>query len=145
MQVCTWLQTDNHASTPPLCFFTGRMPFLPPNQQCRGTEGIKQNILIYKNHKSVCRRESWKHGGGCSWEQSCTRSSAIAEGPCNRGMVKRVAGLLCGIVGVICSATVREQRRGTDRRRTIICQKQTQDQCHSMYRAGTVCPVKVCT
>jgi len=33
MQVCTSLQTDNHASTPPLCFFTGRMPFLPPNQQ----------------------------------------------------------------------------------------------------------------
>jgi len=32
MQVCTSLQTDNHASTPPLKFFTGRMPFLPPNQ-----------------------------------------------------------------------------------------------------------------
>ena len=33
MQVCTSLQTDNHASTPPLSFFTGRMSFLPPNQQ----------------------------------------------------------------------------------------------------------------
>jgi len=32
-QVCTSLQTDNHASTSPLSFFTGRMPFLPPNQQ----------------------------------------------------------------------------------------------------------------
>jgi len=31
MQVCTSLQADNHASTPPLSFFTGRMPFLPPN------------------------------------------------------------------------------------------------------------------
>ena len=40
MQVCTWLQTDNHASTPPLSFFTGRMPFLPPNQQRQSTEGI---------------------------------------------------------------------------------------------------------
>jgi len=30
MQVCTLLQTDNHASTPPLTFFTGRMPFLLP-------------------------------------------------------------------------------------------------------------------
>ena len=38
MQVCTSFQTDNHASTPPL-FFTGRMPFLPPNQQCQSTEG----------------------------------------------------------------------------------------------------------
>jgi len=33
VQICTSLQTDNHASTPPLLFFTGRMPFLPPNQQ----------------------------------------------------------------------------------------------------------------
>ena len=39
MQVCTLLQTDNHASTPPLSFFTGRMPFLPPNQQHQSTEG----------------------------------------------------------------------------------------------------------
>ena len=40
MQVCTLLQTDNHTSTPPL-FFTGRMPFLPPNQQRQSTEGNK--------------------------------------------------------------------------------------------------------
>jgi len=38
MQVCTSLETDNHASTPPLMFFTGRMPFLPPNQQRQSTE-----------------------------------------------------------------------------------------------------------
>ena len=37
MQVCTSLQTDNHASTPPLSFFTCRMPFLPPNQQRQST------------------------------------------------------------------------------------------------------------
>jgi len=39
MQVCTLLQTDNHTSNPPLSFFTGRMPFLPPNQQRQSTEG----------------------------------------------------------------------------------------------------------
>ena len=39
MQVCISLQTDNNASTPPLNFFTGRMPFLPPNQQRQSTEG----------------------------------------------------------------------------------------------------------
>ena len=43
MQVCISLQTDNHASTPPLCFFTGRMPFLSPNQQRQSTEGTKTN------------------------------------------------------------------------------------------------------
>jgi len=42
MQVCISLQTDNHASTSLLKFFTGRMPFLPPNQQCQSTEGILQ-------------------------------------------------------------------------------------------------------
>jgi len=39
MQVCTLLQIQNHTSTPPL-FFTGRVPFLPPNQQRHITEGI---------------------------------------------------------------------------------------------------------
>jgi len=43
MQVCTLLQTDNHTSTPPLSFFTGRMPFLPPNQQCQSTEQLTSN------------------------------------------------------------------------------------------------------
>ena len=40
VQVCTSLQTDNDTSTPPLSFFTGRMPFLPPNQQRQSTEGM---------------------------------------------------------------------------------------------------------
>jgi len=39
MQVCASLQTDNYTSTPLLSFFTGRMPFLPPNLQCQSTEG----------------------------------------------------------------------------------------------------------
>jgi len=41
MQVGTLLQTDNHTSPSPVTaqFFTGRMPFLPPNQQRQSTEG----------------------------------------------------------------------------------------------------------
>ena len=39
MQVCTLLQTLNHTSTPHHSVFTGRMPFLPPNQQRQSTEG----------------------------------------------------------------------------------------------------------
>jgi len=38
MQIATSLQTD--AYTPPLKFFTGRMPFLPLDQQRQSTEGI---------------------------------------------------------------------------------------------------------
>jgi len=39
MQDCTLLQTDNHASTPPLSFFTGQRPFLLTNKQRQSTEG----------------------------------------------------------------------------------------------------------
>ena len=51
MQGCSLLQADNHASTPPLSFFTGRMPFLPPNQQRQSTKGtyyVTQRLLIIK-------------------------------------------------------------------------------------------------
>ena len=61
MQVCTSLQTDNHASTPPLSFFTGRMPFLPPNQQRQSTEGITadEHSRVYATDgqtQSECRQ-----------------------------------------------------------------------------------------
>jgi len=39
MQVCTSPYTDTCASTSTQ-FFTGRMPFLPPNQQHQSTEGM---------------------------------------------------------------------------------------------------------
>jgi len=49
MQVCTSLQVDNHASTLPLSFFTGRMPFLPPNQQRQSTEGNNTSTKVALN------------------------------------------------------------------------------------------------
>ena len=49
LQVCISLQTDNHASTPPLKFFTDRMPFLPPNQQRQSTVGIYVCHSVNKN------------------------------------------------------------------------------------------------
>jgi len=45
-QICTSHQTDNHARTPPLSCFTGRMPFLPPNQQHQTTEGKMPKLMI---------------------------------------------------------------------------------------------------
>ena len=58
MQVCTSLHTSlHHASTPPLKFFTGRMFFLPPNQQRQSTESTKitinNTINLISNHNSV--------------------------------------------------------------------------------------------
>ena len=40
MQVWTSLQTGNHASTPPLSFFTRRMPFLPPNNSIKALKAV---------------------------------------------------------------------------------------------------------
>ena len=37
---------------PPLSFFTGRMPFLPPNQQSQSTEG---NSTTWKSQRFNCR------------------------------------------------------------------------------------------
>ena len=54
MQVCISLQTDNHASTPPLKFFTGRMPFLPPNQQRQSTEGNMWTLVRQQWCRDVC-------------------------------------------------------------------------------------------
>jgi len=45
IEVCISLQRDSHASTPPLKFFTGRMPFQPTNQQCQSTEALHNNKI----------------------------------------------------------------------------------------------------
>jgi len=44
MQVCTLLEADNHANTPPQ-FLTGRMPFLPPNR----VKALKAICFAYVN------------------------------------------------------------------------------------------------
>jgi len=57
MQLCTSLQIDNHASTSPLSFFTGRMPFLPPNQQRQSTEGTFSRQHLSNNDCLMYKKE----------------------------------------------------------------------------------------
>ena len=57
MQVCTLLQTD--ASIPPLCFFTGRMPLLPPNQQHQSTEDKCTTFAVNKLAKIILWHGAW--------------------------------------------------------------------------------------
>ena len=45
MQVCTSLQTDNHASTPPLSFLQAGCP------SCRPTNSVKALKACYKHHR----------------------------------------------------------------------------------------------
>ena len=58
MQVYTSLQTDIHTSTPQLSFFTGQVPFLPPNQQHQSTKGtvwyngmLRHSMILYSAMK----------------------------------------------------------------------------------------------
>jgi len=44
MQVCTSLQTDNHASTPPLCFLQAGCP------SCRPTNSVKALKALMPTH-----------------------------------------------------------------------------------------------
>ena len=49
MQVCTSIQTDNHASTPPLCFLQAGCP------SCRPTNSVKA-LKAYQYHKTTNKK-----------------------------------------------------------------------------------------
>ena len=61
---------------PPTQFFTGRIPFLPPNEQHESTEGLPQNIIT--QDRNLCNRNCKLNRPTLPWN---TRSSAIAKGP----------------------------------------------------------------
>jgi len=48
------------SAPPSLSFFTGRMPFLPPNQQCQSTEGTKPNKQTNATNKTAKKTFSCK-------------------------------------------------------------------------------------
>ena len=77
IQVCRSLQTDNHASIPPLSFITGRMPFLPPNQQRQCTEGNVRKRLSKKECFKTLTEDGLRETGmiGCQMAVSCSRGA----------------------------------------------------------------------
>ena len=67
MQVCTSLQTDNHASTPPLKFFTGRMPLLRPTNSVKALKAFLLTIILAKMLLLTALTEPLdKNGSVCS-------------------------------------------------------------------------------
>jgi len=52
------LQSYHHHQETNIQFFTGRMPFLLPNQQCQSTEGKKLIYMLsgYKKHSGKISR-----------------------------------------------------------------------------------------
>ena len=61
--ICTSLQTDNHSSTSQLSF-TGRMPFLPPNQQRQSTEGKTTTQTKHKLNPGLLASYDIQPGNG---------------------------------------------------------------------------------
>jgi len=67
------LQSNHHHQRTNIQFFTGRMPFLSPNQQCQSTEGknITSQELAYPKLGvfqllSLTTNSSWLPWGGLS-------------------------------------------------------------------------------
>jgi len=59
MQVCTSLQTDNHASTPQLCFLQAGCP------SCRPTNSVKalkaQSVYTLKERKKMLSSQNYRN------------------------------------------------------------------------------------
>jgi len=53
MQVCTSLQADNHASTPPLSFLQAGCPYCRPTDSVKALKAITENENQKKNWPQV--------------------------------------------------------------------------------------------
>jgi len=84
MQVCTSLQTDNHASTPPLCFLQAGCP------SCRPTNSVKALKALYSNinvniSAAVQQQQSQHHKNPCMGKVLCCWHGLL-YGHCTREM-----------------------------------------------------------
>ena len=86
MQVCTSLQTVNHASTPPLCFLQAGCPSCRPNNSVKALKATRDN-QIYQNctcHNNTClthhatKKLNSVHVAN---DKHCCTSSAVAHRP----------------------------------------------------------------
>ena len=55
MQVCTLLQTDNHASTPPLSFLQAGCPSCHPTNSVIALKAILNDYALYKSAHELAR------------------------------------------------------------------------------------------
>ena len=61
MQVCTLLQTDNHASTPPLCFLQAGCPSCRPTNSVKALKAIHNTFFYIKKTKKHKQRQKQQH------------------------------------------------------------------------------------
>ena len=118
MQVCTLPQTNNHTSNLPLCFFTGRTPFLPPNQQHQSTEGKTLYCCYYYYFKEWTWTTGRRKPRG-NWltdvylknshHNRATRKVNLVESFCSMLVVEAVVplvGIECIFIAVLAMACV---------------------------------------
>jgi len=55
MHVCTSLQTDNHASTPPLCFLQAGCPSCRPTNSVKALKAQQNNLQLWFKMSSIER------------------------------------------------------------------------------------------
>jgi len=75
MQVCTSLQTDNHANTPPLSFYRpDALPAAQPTASKHWTQmqGWKVNAKYYRKLTAQLDRR-WRHMEHCCFTDDCSR------------------------------------------------------------------------
>jgi len=77
MQVCTSLQTDNHASTPPLCFLQAGCP------SCRPTNSVKalkaHRYCYYYNATAVGKPTRVKFSCMCPEQDGALQLAFVLE------------------------------------------------------------------
>ena len=61
MQVCTLLQTDTHASTPPLSFFL--QAGCPSCRPTNSVKALKAKACVYSDKKMACAESNCQVGG----------------------------------------------------------------------------------
>ena len=54
MQICTSIQTDNHANTPPLSFLQAGCPSCRPTNSVKALKALGNNNNNNNNHKQIC-------------------------------------------------------------------------------------------
>jgi len=53
MQVCTLLQTDNHASTPPLCFLQAVCPSCRPTNSVKALKALTRTVKVVLKYDTI--------------------------------------------------------------------------------------------
>ena len=78
--VCKCAPRSRQITTPAPHYlvFTGRMPFLPPNQQCQSTEGTNNSVMYFRNLYFVALNW-WNMTQSGAWHVVCNSGLLLVK------------------------------------------------------------------